>query len=147
VVLNQLYKHTTMQSTFGIINLALVNGAPRVMPLKEMLEHFITHRHEIIVRRSQFDLAEARKREHILEGLKIAVDNIDEVIKIIRSSDNPAIADTRDRATSCAVGMVPETGRSCPTDCASTSGHSSNSHLPTGALAKSSSSTKTPCTR
>ncbi len=90
VVLNQLYKHTSMQSTFGVINLALVNGAPKVMPLKEMLQHFIDHRHTIIVRRSEFDLAEAKKREHILEGLKIAVDNIDEVIKIIRSSADTA---------------------------------------------------------
>src|SRR5262249_22975612 len=72
VVLNQLYKHTPMQSTFGVINLALVNGAPKVMPLKEMLEHFIEHRHTIIVRRTEFDLGEAKKREHILEGLKIA---------------------------------------------------------------------------
>ncbi|HRP08158.1 MAG TPA: DNA gyrase subunit A, partial [Gemmatimonadales bacterium] len=95
VVLNQLYKHTTMQSTFGVINLALVNGAPKVMPLKEMLQHFIDHRHEIIVRRTEFDLAEAKKREHILEGLKIAVDNIDEVIQIIRSSDDTDTADRR----------------------------------------------------
>ena len=98
VVLNQLYKHTAMQSTFGVINLALVNGAPKVMPLKEMLQHFIDHRHTIIVRRSEFDLAEAKKREHILEGLKIAVDNIDEVIKIIRSSADTGEADQRLRA-------------------------------------------------
>jgi DNA gyrase subunit A len=93
VVLNQLYKHTAMQSTFGVINLALVNGAPKVMPLKEILEHFITHRHTIIVRRTEFDIAEAKKREHILEGLKIAVDNIDEVIKIIRGSADTPTAD------------------------------------------------------
>ena len=93
VVLNQLYKHTSMQSTFGVINLALVNGAPKVMPLKEMLEHFIAHRHTIIVRRTEFDIAEAKKREHILEGLKIAVDNIDEVIKIIRASPDTPTAD------------------------------------------------------
>ena len=93
VVLNGLYKHTAMQSTFGVINLALVNGAPKVMPLKEMLQHFITHRHTIIVRRTEFDLAEAKKREHILEGLKIAVDNIDEVIKIIRASADTPTAD------------------------------------------------------
>jgi len=98
VVLNGLYKHTAMQSTFGVINLALVNGAPRVMPLKEMLQHFITHRHTIIVRRTEFDLAEARKREHILEGLKIAVDNIDEVIKIIRASADTPAADAALRA-------------------------------------------------
>ncbi len=95
VVLNGLYKHTSMQSTFGVINLALVNGAPKVMALKEMLQHFIAHRHQIIVRRSQFDLAEAKKREHILEGLKIAVDNIDEVIQIIRSSADVPEADRR----------------------------------------------------
>jgi DNA gyrase subunit A len=93
VVLNQLYKHTAMQSTFGVINLALVNGAPKVMPLKEILQHFIGHRHTIIVRRTEFDLAEAKKREHILEGLKIAVDNIDEVIRIIRASADTPTAD------------------------------------------------------
>jgi DNA gyrase subunit A len=98
VVLNGLYKHTAMQSTFGVINLALVNGAPKVMPLKEMLQHFITHRHAIIVRRTEFDLAEAKKREHILEGLKIAVDNIDEVIKIIRASADTPTADAALRA-------------------------------------------------
>ncbi|MCA9723191.1 MAG: hypothetical protein KC489_12480, partial [Gemmatimonadetes bacterium] len=95
VVLNALYKHTAMQSTFGIINLALVHGAPKVMSLKEMLEHFIEHRHEIIVKRTEFDHAEAKKREHILEGLKIAVDNIDEVIQIIRSSADTPEADRR----------------------------------------------------
>ena len=95
VVLNQLYKHTQMQTTFGVINLALVNGQPKVMPLKEMLEHFIAHRHEIVVRRTQFDLDAAQAREHILEGLKIAVDNIDEVIKIIRSSADTPEADER----------------------------------------------------
>ena len=98
VVLNGLYKHTAMQSTFGVINLALVNGAPKVMPLKEMLQHFITHRHTIIVRRTEFDLAEAKKREHILEGLKIAVDNIDEVIRIIRGSADTPAADAALRA-------------------------------------------------
>ncbi|MDX2262552.1 MAG: DNA gyrase subunit A [Gemmatimonadales bacterium] len=95
VVLNQLYKHTAMQSTFGVINLALVNGAPKVMALKEILGHFIEHRHQVIVRRTEFDLAEAKKREHILEGLKIAVDNIDEVIAIIRSSADTGEADRR----------------------------------------------------
>ena len=98
VVLNQLYKHTTMQSTFGVINLALVKGAPQVMNLKQLIEHFITHRHEIIVRRTQFDLDAAEAREHILEGLKIAVDNIDEVITIIRSSADTPEADRRLRA-------------------------------------------------
>ncbi|MDE2874523.1 MAG: DNA gyrase subunit A, partial [Gemmatimonadota bacterium] len=86
VVLNRLYKHTQMQSTFGSIFLALVDGVPRVMPLREMLLHFIEHRHNVVVRRSRFDLAAAREREHVLEGLRIAVDNIDEVVKIIRGS-------------------------------------------------------------
>ncbi len=95
VVLNQLYKHTPMQSTFGVINLALVNGRPREMNLREMLQHFIDHRHEIIVRRATFDLENAQAREHVLEGLKIAVDNLDEVIKIIRGSKTTEEADQR----------------------------------------------------
>ncbi|MBK8250391.1 MAG: DNA gyrase subunit A [Gemmatimonadetes bacterium] len=92
VVLNQLYKHTQMQSSFGVIMLALVPDAqtkqlvPKVMPLKECLQHYIAHRHEVIVRRTQHDLDKALEHEHILEGLKIAVDNIDAVIKIIRGA-------------------------------------------------------------
>jgi DNA gyrase subunit A len=86
IVLNQLYKHTPMQSTFGVIMLSLVNGQPRVLNLKQMLEYFVAHRHEVVTRRTQFELDKALDREHILEGLKIAVDNIDEVIGIIRSS-------------------------------------------------------------
>jgi DNA gyrase subunit A len=92
IVLNRLYKHTQMQSTFGTILLALVDGVPKVMPLREMLLHFIDHRHEVVVRRSEFELGKARDREHILEGLKIAVDNIDEVIKIIRGSRDTEVA-------------------------------------------------------
>jgi DNA gyrase subunit A len=95
VVLNQLYKHTAMQSTFGVIMLALDKGAPRVMTLKEILERFIEHRHEVVVRRTQFDLEGAEAREHILEGLKIAVDNIDEVVEIIRKSKDVPDADAR----------------------------------------------------
>jgi len=87
IVLNQLYKHTTMQSTFGVIMLALVDGVPRVLSLREMVHHFLQHRHEVLRRRSEFELRKAREREHILEGLKIAVDHIDEVIAIIRGSD------------------------------------------------------------
>ena len=92
VVLNRLYKHTQMQSTFGAILLALVDGVPRVMPLREMLAHFIGHRHTVVVRRSEFDLAAAREREHVLEGLRIAVDNIDEVVRIVRGSRDAAEA-------------------------------------------------------
>ncbi|HJR17908.1 MAG TPA: DNA gyrase subunit A [Gemmatimonadales bacterium] len=95
VVLNQLYKHTQMQTTFGVIMLALTNGAPKVMNLKELLQHFIDHRHQVIIRRTQFDLDAAQAREHILDGLKIAVDNIDEVIKIIRKSEDTPDADAR----------------------------------------------------
>jgi DNA gyrase subunit A len=87
IVLNQLYKHTQMQATFGVIMLALVNGQPRVLNLREMLSHFVEHRHNVLVRRTRFDLDKAQEREHILEGLKIAVDNIDEVIAIIRGSE------------------------------------------------------------
>jgi DNA gyrase subunit A len=98
VVLNQLYKHTTMQATFGVIMLALVPDpqtgqlVPRVLPLKTVLEHFITHRHSVIVRRTEFDLEKALEREHILEGLKIAVDNIDAVIKLIRAAEDTPTA-------------------------------------------------------
>jgi len=95
VVLNQLYKHTSLQTTFGVIMLALDKGVPKVMNLKELLERYVEHRHEIIVRRTQFDLDAAAAREHILDGLKIAVDNIDEVIKIIRGSVDAAEADTK----------------------------------------------------
>jgi DNA gyrase subunit A len=97
VVLNQLYKHTSMQSTFGVIMLALVPDVntrqlvPKVLTLKQCLEHFIMHRHELVVRRTQFELDKALEREHILEGLKIAVDNIDEVIALIRAAvDTPS---------------------------------------------------------
>ena len=92
VVLNRLYKHTQMQSTFGAILLALVDGVPRVMPLKEMLGHFIAHRHNVVVKRSQFDLAAAKEREHVLEGLIVAVDHIDEVVRIIRASRDASAA-------------------------------------------------------
>src|SRR5687768_15651167 len=95
VVLNQLYKHTTMQSTFGVIMLALDRGVPKVMNLKQLLERYIEHRHEIIVRRTQFDLDAAQAREHILEGLKIAVDNIDEVVEVIKKSKDVPDADAR----------------------------------------------------
>ena len=92
VILNQLYQFTQLQDTFGIILLALVDGVPRVMSLKTTLQHFVDFRHDVIVRRTEFELKEAEARAHILEGLKIALDNIDEVIKIIRGSKNPAQA-------------------------------------------------------
>ena len=90
VVLNRLYKYTQMQETFGVIILALVKGVPRILTLKQCLECFIDHRKEVVVRRTRFELEKAEARAHILEGLKIAIDNIDEVIRIIRGSyDDP----------------------------------------------------------
>ena len=92
VILNQLYKHTQLQDTFGIILLALVEGVPKIMPLKTVLGHFINFRHSVVVRRTTFELKEAEARAHVLEGLKIALDNIDDVINIIRESKDPAQA-------------------------------------------------------
>ena len=90
VVLNQLFKHTQMQTTFGIIMLALVNGVPKILTLRQCLDCYIDHRKDVILRRTQFDLDKALARAHILEGLKIALDNIDEVINIIRSAYDDA---------------------------------------------------------
>ncbi|MBW2701268.1 MAG: DNA gyrase subunit A [Deltaproteobacteria bacterium] len=92
VVLNQLFKHTPLQNSFGIIMLAIVGGQPRVLNLKEAIGHYIDHRREVIRRRCVFELEQARARAHILEGLQIALDHIDEVIKIIRASKEPAVA-------------------------------------------------------
>lgn len=92
VVLNNLYKYTQFQTTFGVIMLALVNGEPKILNLKQMLTHYIEHQKVVITRRTQFELKKAEERAHIIEGLKIALDNIDEVIKIIRSSKTEAIA-------------------------------------------------------
>ena len=88
VVLNQLYKHTQLQDTFGVIMLALVNNEPCIMNLYEMLRHYIAHQKEVVTRRTKYDLGKAEERAHILQGLLIALDNIDEVIKIIRASKN-----------------------------------------------------------
>jgi DNA gyrase subunit A len=90
VILNQLYKFTPLQTTFGIINLALVNMRPRLLSLKDLMAHFLDHRHAVLVRKTEFDLKKARERAHILEGLRIAVDNIDEIVKIIRESYDDA---------------------------------------------------------
>ncbi|KYH28025.1 DNA gyrase subunit A [Clostridium colicanis] len=89
IVLNQLYKHTKMQDSFGIIMLALVNGEPKILNLKQILEHYLEFQEEVIRRRTQFDLNKALARAHILEGLRIALDHIDEVINLIRNSKNP----------------------------------------------------------
>ena len=89
VILNTLYKLTALQSSFSINNIALVNGRPQMLNLKDMIGHFVEHRHEVVIRRTQFELKKAEDRAHILEGLIIASDNIDEVIAIIRGSQNP----------------------------------------------------------
>jgi DNA gyrase subunit A len=95
VVLNLLYKHTQMQDTFGVINLALVNGEPKVLNLYELLNYYLIHQKEVITRRTKFDLNKAEERAHIVQGLIIAQDNIDEVIQIIRSSQTTAEAKSR----------------------------------------------------
>jgi DNA gyrase subunit A len=89
VILNQLYKFTKLQTTFGVIALALVNGRPQLLPLKDMLRHFIDFRREVVVRRTAFDLRKAEARAHILEGLKKAIDNLDEVVALIRAAKTP----------------------------------------------------------
>ncbi len=89
IVLNKLFKYTALQSSFSVNNIALVNGRPEMLNLKDMISHFVDHRHEVVVRRTKYELRKAEERAHILQGLIIASDNIDEVIKIIRASTNP----------------------------------------------------------
>jgi DNA gyrase subunit A len=88
-ILNKLYKQTQLQTTFGIIFLTIVNNQPRYLSLREMISHFVDFRKEVVTRRSAFQLAKAEERQHILEGLKVALDNIDEVVRIIRQARNP----------------------------------------------------------
>ena len=92
IVLNQLFKHTSLQTSFGVIMLALVNGKPKVLPVKEVLRHYVEYRREIVVRRTRFELARAEARAHILEGLKIALDHLDKIIKTIRESKDTETA-------------------------------------------------------
>jgi DNA gyrase subunit A len=94
VVLNQLFKYTQMETSFGVIMLALVNGKPRVLSMREMLKYYVEHRREVVIRRTKYDLKRAEDRAHILEGLRIAIDNLDKVIKTIRESKNVEIART-----------------------------------------------------
>ena len=94
IVLNNLYKYTALQTSFSVNNIALVHGRPMLLTLKDMIRHFVDHRHEVVVRRTKFDLSEAQKRAHILEGLLIALDHLDEVIKLIRASNSPEDART-----------------------------------------------------
>ena len=95
VVINQLYKHTRMEASFGIIFLAVVNGRPELLNLKEILQYFILHRKDIIIRRTRYDLKKAEDQAHILEGLKVALDNLDEVVALIRASKSPSEAKSR----------------------------------------------------
>lgn len=92
VVLNTLYKNTPLQTSFAVNNIALVNGRPMMLNLLDLVQHFVEHRHDVIVRRTRFDLAKAEKRLHIVLGLLIAQDNIDEIIHIIRAAKNPDLA-------------------------------------------------------
>ncbi|WP_053404905.1 DNA gyrase subunit A [Persicobacter sp. CCB-QB2] len=92
IVLNNLFKYTALQSSFGVNNVALVKGRPRTLNLKEIIKYYVEHRHEVVVRRTQYELAEAEKRAHILEGYLIALDNLDEVIALIRASRDPELA-------------------------------------------------------
>ena len=94
-VLNNLYKHTALQQTFGVTALAIVDWKPKILSLKELLQHFIDHRREVILRRTRFDLARAQDRAHVLEGLKIALDHLDEVIATIRAASDPDDANTQ----------------------------------------------------
>src|SRR5690606_25460561 len=92
VILNNLYQHTQLQTVFGINMVALVDGQPKLLNLKEILQAFIKHRREVVTRRTLFDLRKARERAHVLEGLAVALANIDEVIALIKASANPAEA-------------------------------------------------------
>ena len=92
IVLNHLYKYTQLQSSFGVNNIALVNGRPMTLNLKDLIKHFVDHRHEVVIRRTQYELDEAEKRAHILEGYLIALDNLDEVIDLIRKAKDPDTA-------------------------------------------------------
>ena len=89
IVLNKLYKFTSLQSSFSVNNIALVAGRPRLLNLKELIQYFVEHRHDVLVRKTNFELKQAEKRAHILEGLLIALDNLDAIIKLIRSSRTP----------------------------------------------------------
>ena len=95
MILNQLYKHTQLQDTFGVIMIALVNQEPKVMNLLDMLKYYIKHQEDVVTRRTKYDLNKAEERDHILQGLLKALDFIDEVISIIRSSQNTQIAKER----------------------------------------------------
>ena len=114
VVLNQLYKRTPMQATFGVNMVALVDGVPRTLSLKELIEHYVAHQREVVTRRTQYELRQAEARAHILEGLLIALDNLDAVIELIRGSSDTDIArDGPDRASSSSPSCRPRRSSTC----------------------------------
>ncbi len=113
IILNQLYKHTQMESTFGIIMLAIDNGQPRVFNLKEVLQSFVEFRKQVVVRRTTFDLAKARERAHILEGLIIALDRIDEVIAVIKAAAIPRRPQPPSAAASASAKPRPRRFSTC----------------------------------
>ena len=100
VVLNKLYKHTPMQTTFGVNMVALVDGVPKTLELRELIHHYVDHQREVIIRRTKYELRQAEARAHILEGLLVALDNLDEVIALIRASRDPEAARTACRRSS-----------------------------------------------
>ena len=113
-MLNNLFKHTPMQLAFNMNMLALVDGQPQTLPLKSVLQHYIDHRREIVRRRTEFDLGKARARAHILEGLKIALDNLDAVITTIReSADVDAARDEPDERASTCPSSRPRRSSTC----------------------------------
>ena len=91
-MLNTLFKNTPLQTSFAVNNIALVNGRPQMLPMRDLVKHFVDHRHDVVVRRARFDLKKAEERLHIVQGLLIAQDNIDEIVHIIRSSQTPDAA-------------------------------------------------------
>lgn len=109
VVLNKLFKMTALQTSFGVNNIALVNGRPRLLNLKDLIRLFVEHRHEVVIRRTKYDLRKAQERAHILEGLIIASDNIDEVIRIIRAAKTPneAVTNLMNRFELSETRLVP----------------------------------------
>ena len=103
VVINQLFKHTELQTSYGINNVALVKGRPRTLNVREMIAEFVEFRHEVVIRRTQFELTEAEKRAHIIQGYLIALDHLDEVISLISSSATPDMA--KGKPGQCRMGI------------------------------------------
>jgi DNA gyrase subunit A len=112
VVINQIYKYTELQTSYGINNVALVKGRPRILNVKDMISEFVEFRHDVVVRRAKFELQEAEKKAHILQGYLIALDHLDEVIRLIRSSSTPEIA--KESLVGAGMGIRRNPGKSNP---------------------------------